>query len=238
MGFGFGAPAFFLSIPDMLRIGEIFTKPSKELTTTFLQWFAVVLSSFILIYYTTNSYAASCQERYHMYASWELQIPLVPQMIIIYLGYVGIFGVVPFVFKTPNAIKALALSMLTMLLTSGLIFVLFPGNLGYTRQANSTEYGFLFSLLYAIDKPHNLFPSLHVSFAFLCALGMIHQTKQKWFHVFMKIWFALVCLSVVLVHQHHLFDIALGMLLSWVVHRKVYLGTISPQGRSGNPAVV
>ena len=70
---------------------------------------------------------------------------------------------------------------------------------------------------------HNLFPSLHVAFAGLCVLAMIHQTENKWFHLGLKAWFLLLCTSVVLVHQHHFFDILSGFVLSLVVHKAVYM---------------
>src|SRR5688572_21711689 len=101
---------------------KIFSWPSTEMMATFIKWLVIVLAAFIVIYYSCNAYAASQIDHYHMYADWELSIPLIPAMIIIYLGYGGIFGLVPFVFKTPDAIKALAYCLLVNIVVSGIIF--------------------------------------------------------------------------------------------------------------------
>ncbi len=202
---------------------KVFAMPSREIFTAFIRWFSVVLTAYLFIYYPCNSYAARQTEYYHLYATWELSIPLVPSMIVVYLSYVAIFGVLLFVIKTPEAVKALAYSMLVMLAISGIIFITFPGHLGFTRTSDMADFGRLFQLVHDIDRPHNLFPSLHVSFASLCVLGMIQHTRQRWFHWSLMVWFTAVCASVVLVHQHHLFDIALAVILSVTVHRQVYL---------------
>ncbi len=211
---------------------NVFAYPSKELAAVFIRWFIVVLAAYLLIYYPCNSYAASQAKHYRLYTSWELAIPLVPPMIIIYLSYVTVFFFLVFVIKTPEAIKGLALSMLAMMVISGVIFFFFPGQLGYQRPADVPGYNTLFKLLYTIDQPHNLFPSLHVSFAYLSILAMMRQTQNKRFHLALKIWFAVVCASVILVHQHHLFDIVSGMLLSWVVYRQIYLNVAKLPARA------
>jgi membrane-associated phospholipid phosphatase len=51
---------------------------------------------------------------------------------------------------------------------------------------------------------------------------MIDQTKQKWFHVFLTVWILMICASVVLVHQHHLFDIFTGLILAYLAIKTVY----------------
>lgn len=210
-----------------MRKEKIFSLPSGENSIIFLQWFSIVLSCFLIVYYSCNSYAASLSNHYHLYMDWELSIPLVPPMIIIYITYVFIFALVPLVFKSPMAFRALACSMLAIIGTSGVIFVLFPWHLGFIRQDSVPEYQFIFSLLYAIDQPHNLFPSLHVTFACICVLALIHQTSNRQFHFALKIWFLLVCVSVILVHQHHFFDVISGITLGWVVYKSVYLKVVN-----------
>lgn len=211
---------------------KVFAMPTGELFTAFIRWFSVVLTAYLFIYYPCNFYAARQTDYYHLYSAWELSIPLVPSMIVVYLSYVAIFGVLVFVIKTPESIKALAYSMLVMLALSGIIFIAFPGHLGYIRTADVPDFGRLFQLVHDIDRPHNLFPSLHVSFASLCVLAMIQHTRQRWFHLSLMVWFTAVCASVVLVHQHHLFDIALAVILSGAVHQQVYLRMINKPGEN------
>ena len=216
---------------------NVFNWPTKELTIAFIRWLLIVITAFFAVYFSSNSYAASKIDHYHLYANWELSIPLVPFMVIVYMSYVLIFLVVLFVFKTPHAIKSLAYSMLVTTGVAGLIFVFFPGHLGYHRPEYVPGYNFLFEFLYVIDEPHNLFPSLHVTYATLCVMTMIHQTNKSWFHILLKTWFIIVCASVVLVHQHHLFDIASGCALAGIAYKMVFLKMVEKPERQQQQSI-
>jgi membrane-associated phospholipid phosphatase len=75
--------------------------------------------------------------------------------------------------------------------------------------------------IYASDAPYNDFPSLHTS---LSAIIAIH-----WWNIDRRIgipaalWTTLIVASTVLVHQHYVADVALGLVLaaasSWVFLR-------------------
>ena len=202
---------------------KVFLQPTKEFVMVYFQWLLVVLVSFFVIYYSSNSFAASQSNHYHMYMNWELSIPLFPPMIIVYTTYVFMFVLIPFVFRTLVAYRALAYSMLITIGVSGVIFILFPGHLGFVRQDFVPGYHIWFSILHAIDQPHNLFPSLHVTFACICVLTMIQQTTNAIFHFALKTWLLLVCISVVLVHQHHIFDILCGIALGWTIYKLIFI---------------
>ena len=73
-----------------------------------------------------------------------------------------------------------------------------------------------------IDDGGIVDPSLHITFSVLTAFAMIDQTNNKWFHLFLVFWIILICFSVVLVHQHHLFDVMTGLLLSLIVIKFIY----------------
>jgi membrane-associated phospholipid phosphatase len=107
-------------------------------------------------------------------------------------------------------------------LIASFVFLLFPGELGFSRTDNISGYEFIYNVLHEIDHPHNLYPSLHITFSVLTAFAMIDQTKPKWFHLFLTLWILLICASVVLVHQHHLFDVLTGLILAYVAIKFVY----------------
>jgi len=103
------------------------------------------------------------------------------------------------------------------------IFLLFPGEMGFSRTENIQDFTSLFEALHIIDKPHNLYPSLHITFSTISAYVLINQTKQKLFQALLILWVFIISLSVILVHQHHLFDIATGFVLAWITLKFVYL---------------
>lgn len=205
---------------------QVFTKPDRETVFTFWKWVGIVLSIFLVMYLTANQLASENQNRYDMYMDWELNIPLVPWMIVVYLSYVGVFLLLPLIMKSGYSIVCLAYGFLTAILVSTVVFVVFPGELGYHRPEFVAGFDFLFQVLYDIDKPHNLYPSLHVTFSSLTALGMAHQVRVQWFRIAIAGWAALIAASVVLVHQHHIFDIVTGLLLAAFCYKFVYLKRI------------
>ena len=201
----------------------VFKRPDKEIILVFWKWVAIVLSVFLVMYLTANQLASQNQNRYEMYMDWELSIPLVPWMILVYLSYVGVFLLLPFIMKSGYSIICLAYGFLTAILVSTFVFVTFPGELGYHRPEFVAGFNLLFQTLYEVDKPHNLYPSLHVTFSSLTAFGMMQQVKVRWFRFAISAWAVLIAASVVLVHQHHLFDIATGLMLALFCYQFVYL---------------
>lgn len=201
----------------------VFVRPTRQMLLLFWKWVIIVVSLFLLAYLGANQLATENPDRHAMYMDWELGVPLVPWMIVIYLSYVGVFLLLPMVMKKEQALVSLAYSFLASTLVATVIFVLFPGELGYHRPEYVAGFDFFFQGLYEIDRPHNLYPSIHVTFSALTAWAMVHQTNVRWFHVAILGWAVLLAASVILVHQHHLFDILTGLLLAGGCYRWVYL---------------
>ena len=157
-----------------------------------------------------------------MYFDFEKDIPLVPWMIYIYASFHLLLALNFFIIKDPKVIKAFTISLMASSFIAALVFLSFPGELGFSRVDGTAGYEAMYSFLHKIDHPHNLYPSLHITFSVLTAFAMFDQTRSKLFHGFLLSWVFLICCSVVLVHQHHLFDIFTGLILSFIVIKYVY----------------
>lgn len=205
------------------NLETVFKRPDREIIIVFWKWVAIVLSIFLVTYLTANQLAVQNPHRYEMYMDWELSIPLVPWMIVVYLSYVGVFLLLPFIMKSGYSIICLAYGFLAAILASTFVFVIFPGELGYHRPEYVQGFDVLFQSLYDIDKPHNLYPSLHVTFSSLTALGIRHQVRAEWFRKLIFGWAVMIAASVVLVHQHHIFDVLTGLILAVGCYRFVFL---------------
>jgi membrane-associated phospholipid phosphatase len=68
-------------------------------------------------------------------------------------------------------------------------------------------------LLYSMDLPHNLMPSLHVSWSALFVISL-RSASPAWLRRAFEAWFVALCTSVLLVHQHHVLDVAGGILVA------------------------
>jgi membrane-associated phospholipid phosphatase len=65
-----------------------------------------------------------------------------------------------------------------------------------------------------VDLPHNLVPSLHVTFSALILFSLIDASVLFAAKLALSAWLILICLSTLLVHQHHLLDVAAGLLVA------------------------
>lgn len=199
-----------------------FSLPNIERVRAISIWGTLATIAFPAIYGLCNFYASKQTSHFPMYLDFELSIPFVPWMIYIYMSLNALFVLAAFVLKDTRAIKGFCLSLVGTLFFAAIIFVLFPGKLGFVRVDHVEGYQEIFSSLHAIDKPFNLFPSLHVTYSTLAALAMIDQSKSKLFHIVLKVWIVLIAMSVVLVHQHHLFDILSGLILAILGYQYIY----------------
>ena len=177
---------------------------------------------FTVIYGWCNQQAALNSTHYSMFSELELKIPLIPWMIYPYISLNLLLVVAAFVLKDISSVKGFCISLMIAAVIAGFIFYFFPGQLGFIRQS-VPGYEKYFDLMFSIDHPHNLFPSLHVTYSTLGILAMVEQTRSKIFHFFMWVWLVMISASVVFVHQHHLFDIVTGFILALIIYKTVYL---------------
>jgi membrane-associated phospholipid phosphatase len=107
-------------------------------------------------------------------------------------------------------------------LSSALIFIIFP-TVMVRPELGSSFFDSLVSIIYFLDKPINLFPSLHCAASWLCfrsacALGGASR-KYILFQLFFTV---LVCASTVFIKQHLIIDIPAGIILAellWQITR-------------------
>jgi membrane-associated phospholipid phosphatase len=171
---------------------------------------------FVVVYGGLNLVTASRAQRWHLYLDWELGIPFRPGWILGYGSLLVLLLLPPFALS-PAAMTQLARRFLYATLIAGLAFLLFPAELGFERVEVSGFFGPVYALLHGLDRPHNLVPSLHVAYSTLtvAALGSV---SGPWARGLFALWLGVICLSTLLVHQHHLLDVALGLALGAWLH--------------------
>lgn len=185
--------------------------------------FGQVLTAFLLFYLGPN-YLATFREGLHkFYFDFELTIPLIPWMIIPYAS-VYFSPLILLFYSSENYAYRARFALLAQIFIALFFFLVFPAQLGFTRFVPEGFFSYCYRLIFALDQPHNLLPSLHVGFAFEWSLG-IREINKKWGPVIL-FWYILVCISVVTTHQHHIPDILTGMPMAYLCHqwaRRYYL---------------
>lgn len=188
---------------------------------TFACWGAFVGVVFFTVYPTTNWLTSLREDYFVVYASAELQIPFVASFIWLYLSMYLLFTLPPF-FLNPPELKRLGLELIVATVISGLIFLVFPAKLGFSRVIpEQALYRDLYAALFSVDHPFNLLPSLHVVYSSAIALAIVRNTNA-YLRVIMLLWLSMIVSSTVLVHQHHIADVIAGLLLTASV--SVFMG--------------
>jgi membrane-associated phospholipid phosphatase len=149
--------------------------------------------------------------RFCTQTTWDEQIPLEPGWVWVYLLP---YLVAPLVMGLVRPIKrGLAVVALSLI-----IFICVPTKIAdrSTDIADPSLTGVLYTQMVTIDEPPaNAAPSLHVSLTFLLALAL-WRDFPKWWPV-TAVGVILVWLATLFTHQHHLLDVATGILLASLV---------------------
>jgi len=145
----------------------------------------------------------------------ESDIPLVPEMIIVYsLLYIAPLGLF-FVLNRRRHLKEVFQLFGMLVFIHALYFVFFPMN--YVLRPPHLPEGFfqtIVKVFYSVDGTFNTYPSMHVTFAFVSAFIL---KKHKHFLTIPAFIFAiLVTVSTVLVRQHYILDAVSGTVLAVV----------------------
>ncbi|EMM6940036.1 TPA: phosphatase PAP2 family protein [Morganella morganii] len=190
--------------------------PFSRRVISYLLWCIPVSVVFFTVYPLMNAYTAGRDSLYALWFPAELHIPFVPGFIWVYCSFYLII-LMPVLFLPHREHRQLALTFMVMTLLGGVIFFLFPAQLGFVREVpESPLYRTMYMTLFALDHPHNLVPSLHVAWSCAAVLAIIRHTGRGLTLLFL-LWLVLIVSSVLLVHQHHVADVVTGLLLAVTV---------------------
>jgi len=194
-------------------------RPERAVVLLSLRWAAALLVLFVVVYGTTNWITSLRADRLRLWSAWELEIPLVPWMIWPYLSLFASFFLPMFALDAA-AIRVLCRRLAAATVLSGICFLLVPGELGFERPAAVPGHELAYRFIHVLDLPHNLAPSLHVSWSIVLLLAL-RCTSPGWLRRLLELWLALLIASVLFTHQHHVLDVAGGMLVALVVHTAI-----------------
>ena len=207
-------PTLLGGIPEAVDNGSSSTAGRRWIAFAF--WAFWVGVAFFGIYPATNWLASLRETHFALYVAAELELPFVSGFIWVYLSMYLLFLLPPFVLG-PLALKRLGLELILGTVVSGAAFLIIPARLGFERVVPAAEpYASLYAGLFAIDQPFNLVPSLHIVYSAAISLA-ISRRAGAYSRTAIYGWFALIALSTILTHQHHLLDVATGLLLAIAV---------------------
>ena len=181
---------------------------------------------FGLVYGGACYLASTHTYRVRVHFDAELDIPFVPGMVVFYMSILLLFLTTPFILRTRQELRALAVTMAAATLIAGVCFVLLPSDVAFRAPSRSSMWGGLLRFADLINLHYNQLPSLHVALSIICLDVFSRRTgaigKVLWWS-----WAAAICLSTVLIHEHHVLDVVTGIILALGATRTIYVRVVA-----------
>ncbi len=177
--------------------------------------FALVILVNCFVFYFTRLLTANAVH-YDVSIPLDARIPFVPEFILVY-----ILAIFQWVFVLALAAwegkdfyyKATAAEMSSKIFVF-FIFLFLPTSMERGNITGSTVFDMLTRLIYTLDAPNNLFPSIHCLDSWVCMIVVFKmKAAPKWLKITNAIFSVLVFASVVLVKQHLFVDILGGIFI-------------------------
>ncbi len=183
---------------------------------------SVLLSVLFLVVYGSTNWLTAQRPAAHLqtwFFAWELwAIPYVPLLIVPYMSIDLLFFLATFLCKDEREMQVFARQVTFSILTAAAIFLLLPLQLAWPpRPRLDGWFGDLIeqscTAPFLMEYPHDLFPALHIALCLLLA-DVYARHSRGLVRGLCYTWFCLIGISTVLTWQHHLIDIAGGLVLA------------------------
>ena len=167
-----------------------------------------------LVYWATRVPLAH-MEKLDLSTPLDALVPFQPVWISVYvLSFVswGVTLVLLFRQRRDHVYRNTSAYILTLLLT-GALFLLLPAAIERPEVPGRDFFSWLTRLIYSIDQPNNLCPSLHVISSYYC-WRCLYGTEgiPRWYRRFNFVFLLLVCACILFVKQHLFVDIPTAVL--------------------------
>jgi len=189
-----------------------------------LNWLA-----FSVCYPLCNLLAAQQGVRRSLAMPLDAAIPFLPWMAVPYATSGLLFTLVFFLVRGREALRVASRRLLLVTVAGCLVFAALPAQFGAVRPAVADAVpAALFRWLDLVDRPYNQCPSLHVAYCVIVWLALKPVCRGA-LRPLLGGWLALVGASTVFTWQHHVADVAGGLLLgaaaAWAVRPGATRGT-------------
>lgn len=181
-----------------------------------MRWALLALNgaAFQWVYSACNLAAQRAQVTRNVATAWDVQWPFVPWLVLPYLTSVPLLMLGFALAPDRSGLHAYSQRLLLTTSLGCLTFALWPLRFQGARPLPGEPlWAEIFGLLHRLDAPFNQFPSLHVAFMVVLWPTLRAGLPQRWQRGVAALWLALVAVSTVFTHQHHLADVPGGLLL-------------------------
>lgn len=152
-----------------------------------------------------------------MTGALDMATPVIPWFVFIYVAafpfwYISYYFIVK---SSRENCRNLLIADISAKLLCGLIFVLIPTTNVRPELASGGVDNWILNLIYTLDQPNNLFPSIHCLESWLCFAYIRDLKGCKWYVKLGSFLMAVaICLSTVFTRQHVWVDVVAGVMVA------------------------
>lgn len=173
------------------------------------------------IVYYGSSFIVQTRRHYDLTLSVDRAVPVMPIFVAVYLGCY-LFWIANYIIIVrqgeENCIRFITADMISRLVC-GIFYVLMPTTNVRPVLPSEGVWTELLKLVYLIDEPTRLFPSIHCLVSWLCFIGIRRQKNiPRSYRLFSCLFALLVCVSTQLTKQHYIVDVFGGIALAEIAY--------------------
>ena len=192
------------------------SRPRSALIPAYGRWPLIFAAAFQCAVFWGAKYAAAGWHHYHMATALDSAVPLLPWTVAVYVGAFPFWAanyVLALRQGEDRGFRLLAADFLGKVVCLGL-FLLLPTATVRPEIPSEALLGRCLALVYALDTPDALFPSLHCFNSWLCWTGIRGQKGvPAWYRAFSLLFALAVAVSTLTTKQHVLVDAIAGLAL-------------------------
>ena len=150
----------------------------------------------------------------------ELSVPLVPAWIVAYMSIYLLFVIGPFIVRERREFAALIFALALATLAGGIGFLLVPSQTAFGPPGDLGIWKNVFQFADRLNLDYNMVPSLHVALS-VCCVSAFARHASPFGRTLLWTWAAVIALSTLLTHQHHVLDAVTGWGVGLAAYRVV-----------------
>ncbi|MCR5768084.1 MAG: phosphatase PAP2 family protein [Lachnospiraceae bacterium] len=178
----------------------------------------ILIVSNIAVYYGTRLLNDILNRPYiDMTSKLDMRIPVIPGFSIVYVlafpfWYITYFMILR---SNPEKCRATVIVNVAAKLLCGVIFVLLPATNVRPVLTETNMFEKLLGIIYTMDAPDNLFPSIHCLESWLCFLFISDESDVHNGIKLVSMYLAIfICLSTLFTKQHVMIDVFSGVIIA------------------------
>lgn len=207
---------------DITKIGHLYKRYVERMVPAYAG--LSMISCFLLnsiIYFGTQRLMAGARH-YDLSIPLDDKIPFLPEWIYIYVFcyIVWVIGYIVISRQGKEHWYRFALADMSSRIICGVFFIFLPTTIDRPAITEGGLTGGIVNLIFTLDSPTNLFPSIHCLVSWLCFIGVRGKREVSvGYKVYIFIYALLVFISVVTLKQHVMVDIFAGIAIAELCYR-------------------